>query len=421
MIDTQESASAPVRRTVRSQNAVNRVWTRSPWWARVLTVYLGARAWSALVLIVIAQQQVKNPWTGARPSYLQYAGLMWDASWYRQIAESGYPSTLPMEAFNGHVAQNAWAFFPLFPALVRGLMIVTTGPWYVLAPITATVLGAAAMLVIHRLVVIGAPRAVAAYPALPLVTVLLVSVFPSSVVLQTGYTESLALLLIAGTLAALVGRRYWLTALLVLALGFTRAVALPMALVVVVHAFVRWRNTRRGSDRFTRRDAAGLGGLAAAAAVSGVAWPTICGWVTGVPDGYLQTQSAWRGNHTVEPLIPWGYASRFWFGAWAPLVLVVAAIVVLTLVLSPSASRLGPELRTWSPAYLGYLVAVIEPGTSLFRFLLLAFPMAGVTAGLVPPRWRRAWLVVVVVTMAALQIVWTVQLWRLLPPSGWAP
>jgi hypothetical protein len=404
----------------RVQRSAAGLWMRSTWWVRVLLVYAGARAWSALVLMIVAQQQVATRWTGAKPSYLEYVGLMWDSSWYRQVAEHGYPSTFPLD-YSGHVLQNAWAFFPLFPALVRGFMVITGGPWYVLAPVTATLLGAAAMLGIHRLIVTGAPRAVAAYPSLPLVTVLLVSVFPSSIVFQTAYTESLALLLIAASLTALVARRYGLTAVLVLALGFTRAVALPMAIVVVVHTFARWRATRRGQDKLTRYDGVGLAGLAVAAAVSGFAWPTICGWVTGQPDGYLQTQSAWRGTRNVVPVVPWWYATRFWFHGWAIPVLVVAAVVVILLVRSPSSQRLGPELRAWSPAYLGYLVAVIEPGTSLFRFLLLAFPMAAITAGLVTHRWRRVWVVALVVVMLGLQVVWAFQLWRLVPPAGWPP
>ena len=94
---------------------------------------------------------------------------------------------------------------------------------------------------------------------------------------------------------------------------------------------------------------------------------------------------------------------------------------VVALVLSRSSRRLGPELMSWSPAYLGYLAAVIEPGTSIFRFALLAFPMATITAGLPSARWRRPVLLGVVVVMAGLQVLWAYQLWRLVPPSGWPP
>jgi hypothetical protein len=396
-----------------------RTW---PWWLQALGVYAAARTFTAVVLLVVATQQAANGWTGASPGYVDYTGLMWDASWYRSIAEGGYPATLPVGT-DGLVQQNAWAFFPLFPFLVRALMTVTGGSWAAVAPVTALLLGAAAVVVVHRLVVRGAPRAVAAVPGLPLMTVTLVSVFPTSVVLQVGYTESLALLLVATSLLLVVTRRYAWACLAVVALGFTRAVALPMAAVIVVHAWVRWREWRRAGERPSPRALVGLGGLAAAAAVSGVAWPLICGWVTGVPDGYLQTQGAWRGSRDIVPFGSWGYVSQFWFGSAAPFVLVAAAAVVLLALAAPATWRLGRELHAWSAAYLLYLAAAVEPGSSLARFLLLAFPLGAATAGLVVrPAWaRRAWWALVVVVMLVLQVVWVWQIWRLVPPSGWPP
>jgi len=324
---------------------------------------------------------------------------------------------------DGLVQQNAWAFFPLFPYLVRGVMQVTGAEWAVAAPLVALVLGAVAAVVIHRLIEVGAPRAVAARPGLPLATIVLVAVFPTSVVLQAGYTESLALLLIAVTLLLLVQRRYAWASLAVLALGFTRAVALPVALVVVVHALVRWRASRRGDDRLGRGDVAGLGLLGVTAAVSGVAWPLICGWVTGEADGYLLTQGAWRGSREITMFVPWGYVAQFWFGDRAPLVLVAGFGLVVACLVVPAAWRLGNELHAWAAAYLLYLTAAIEPGSSVARFLLLAFPLAAVTAGLVTggPRRRRVWLASVVVVMLVLQVVWVHVTWRLTPPTGWPP
>jgi hypothetical protein len=395
---------------------------RWPWWGRALGAYLATRAFSAAVLMVVAQFQVANYWTPAKPSYLQFTGLFWDASWYRTIAEHGYPAVLPHGA-DGLVQQNPWAFFPLFPFLARAVMVVTRAPWYVVAPLLALALGAVAAVVIHRLVERGAPRAVAARPGLPLATVALLGVFPSAAVLQIGYTESLALLLVAASLLAIIERRYGWASFAVLALGFTRAVALPIAAVVVVHALVRWRASRRGEDRLAVHDVGGLGLLAGAAVVSGVAWPLICGWVTGVSDGYLQTQESWRGVREVQPFVPWGYVSRFWFGQWAPLVLVVGFGIVIACLVVPAAWRLGNELHVWSAAYLLYIAGAIEPGSSLARFLLLSFPLGAVTAGLVtrPPVRRRLWFGLVAVLMAGLQIVWLYNTWRLTPPSGWPP
>lgn len=417
---TTDGVAAPGPRPARPRSRTDpRTW---PGWAQALSLYALTRAFSAVVLVAVAQLQVENYWTGARPSYLQFTGLMWDASWYRGIAEDGYPAELP-RGEDGLVQQNPWAFFPLFPMIVRVVMLVTRADWYVVAPLVALALGCAAAVVVRRLVERGAPRAVAARPGLPLATVALLGLFPTAAVLQVAYTESLALLLVASALLLVVERRYAWASLVVLALGFTRAVALPMAAVVVVHALVRWWGARRGTDRLERRDVAGLGLLAVTAAVSGVAWPLICGWMTGEPDGYLQTQGAWRGVREIAPFEPWGYVSRFWFGDWAPWVLVAGFALVIATLVVPAAWRLGNELHAWSAAYLLYIVAAIEPGSSLARFLLLAFPLGAVTAGLVtrPVAARRAWFAFVVVLMGTLHVVWVYNMWRLTPPTGWPP
>ena len=416
---TDELAPTSAEPSVARIGRDPRAW---PWWAQALGVHLLGRAASAVILVVVAQFQVANYWTPARPSYLRFTGLMWDATWYRGIAENGYPSVLPHDA-QGFVQQNPWAFFPLFPYLARGIMRVTGAPWYVAAPILSLVLGTIAAVVVYRLIEVGAPRAIARRPGLPLATVALLAVFPTAVVLQIAYTESLALLLVATALLLIVQRRYGWASLAVLALGFTRAVALPVAVVVVVHALVRWRASRRGGERLAGSDVAGLGLLAGTAAVSGVAWPLICGWVTGESDGYLQTQGAWRGVREIQPFVPWGYVSRFWFHDWAPLVLVVGFGLVIACLVVPAAWRLGNELHAWSAAYLVYIAGAIEPGSSMARFLLLAFPLGVVTAGLVTRGTfrRRAWLAFVIVLMLTLQVVWVYRTWRLTPPSGWPP
>ncbi|MFE9231434.1 hypothetical protein [Cellulosimicrobium funkei] len=382
------------------------------WWVQVLVVYALARAVSAVVLLVAARSQEQNLWTDAAPSYLAYVGRMWDASWYEQIYASGYPDTLPVGP-DGAVQQNVWAFFPLFPALVRALDAVTGLGWEVLAPTVALGCGAGAALVVHRLVATAGAAAVERRPGLPLATVLLVSVFPSSPVLQVAYTESLALLLVAGALLLLARRRYAGAALLVVLLGFCRAVALPMAAVVLWHGFVRWR---RGDLRGP--DAARLGGLLVVALGSGLVWPWLCGAVTGVHQAYFRTQEAWRGGAEVVPFVPWVDVSRWLAGDAGPWLLALVLVVAAALVLNPVAARLGPEMHAWSGAYLAYLVATVQPGTSLVRFLLLAFPLGAVTVG-----WTRsrAWLAAVTVACVVGQVWWVWSLWRLVPPSGWPP
>ena len=120
-----------------------------------------------------------------------------------------------------------------------------------------------------------------------------------------------------------------------------------------------------------------------------------------MPDGYLQTQEAWRGVREVAPFGGWTYVPQFWFGPWAWLVVVLGFALVIAVLVVPAAWRLGNELHTWAAAYVVYIAAVVEPGSSLARFLLLAFPLGAVTAGVVtrPPAARRWWLGAVVVLM----------------------
>lgn len=393
-----------------------------PWWLQVIAVYVAARLVSVVAVMAAAAHQEASYWTQASPGYFDFVGRNWDAQWYHLIAQSGYPTTLPRGA-DGVVLQNQWAFFPLFPFTARGVMVLTHLPWQVVAPLLATVAGGVGMLLLYRLVAEGAPRACAAAPHLPLLSVLLVSVFPTSVVLQVGYTESFALVLILAVLLAVVRRSYWWAMPALIALGLTRAVAVPMAAVVAVHLGLRVLGQRRGTDRWRADEVLPALLLLPVAAISGVLWPVVTGLVTGESDGYVLTQEAWRGVHEVVPFAAWGYTSQYWFGRFA--VVTVMAIIVLFLVLwlTPAARRLGPELYTWLVAYPLWLAAVVEPGTSEARFLLLAVSFAPVTAGLIrrPGRLRSVALGTVVVVMLALQVVWLFMVWRIRMPSSFPP
>ncbi|MBU4213680.1 MAG: hypothetical protein KJ792_03390 [Actinobacteria bacterium] len=388
---------------------------RWAWWVQVLAVYTASRMFSALVLLVVLGQQGSTParwWGPGRPSYAAFLADWWDGWWYRQIAEGGYPAQLPVRS-DGLTALNAWAFYPLYPRLVRVLQDLTGLGWHVVAPAVATIAGGAAMLAVHACIRAGAPRAVAARPGLPLATVAVLCVFPSSIVLGAAYTESLALGLAAGALLLLVRRHYLWALVPVVLLGFTRAVALPLAVVVLVHAIARWRRSR--ADGVPVRDWPALAVLLVVTVLSGVAWQVVVGLATGVPDAYLRTQEAWRRPRPMTPFGGWTRLEAF--GGTAVVVTGLVVLAVLALLVSRSARRLGPELLTWSVAYLGYLIAVADLISSLFRFLLLAFPLAAALVGLVPAPVRRArwWLAGLLVVLAGLQIAWALEIWVYVP------
>lgn len=394
---------------------------RWPWWVQVLVVYGSARAVSAVIFILVAATQAANPWTAEAPSYSQYTGRMWDADWYREISENGYPAGLPRAA-DGSVQQNAWAFFPLFPALVRLVMVTGVG-WDLAAPTLALLLGGAGMLVVHQVVAMGV-TGVGAVPEsqwawrLPLATVAVLATFASAPVLQVGYTESLALLLLATTLWCLQHRHYLPAIPVVLALGLTRAVAIPLAVAVVAHAVSRWR----GADRWQGADRWRAGALLAATLVAGVLWPAVVAVRTGELWAYTETQGAWRGRGEVIPVVPWFDVARWLFGDLGLVVLALLVAAAVLAVASPTMRALGPELRWWTGGYLAYLLVAVEPGTSLLRFALLAFPIAAVLAGWALRRraWRL-WLGLLLALGVAGQVGWIGLLWRLVPPSGWPP
>ena len=403
---------------------------RWPWWVQVLAVYGAARLVSAAIFTLVATTQAANPWTDGAPSYPQYTGRMWDADWYRGISEDGYPSGLPRGA-DGSVLQNAWAFFPLFPALVRWVTATGIG-WDLAAPTLALLLGAAGMLVVHQVVATAVPdggrvpdpTTPGGTPAerwsrrLPLATVAVLATFASAPVLQVAYTESLALLLLASALWCLQNRHYLPAIPLVLALGLTRAVALPLAIAVVAHAVSRWRDADHwpGADRWR------VGALLAATLAGGLLWPAIVAARTGDLRAYTQTQAAWRGRGEVLPLVPWLDVARWLFGELGLVLLAALVAAAVLVVASRTMGALGPELRWWTGGYLGFLLVAVEPGTSLLRFVLLAFPVAAALSGWALRRrsWR-AWLGVLLALGVVGMAGWIGLIWRLVPPAGWPP
>lgn len=396
-----------------------RAWLRWPWWLQVVAVHGATRVWSTVVLLVAAAGQPDSYWGPGPPDYAVFTGLFWDASWYREIAVEGYPVTLPRDA-DGTVQQNAWAFFPLFPWLARSAMAVTGGTWEVVAPALALLLGFGAALVLDRLVQHGVD-ARAGRPQgrrVALGTVLLVGLAPAGPVLQVAYSESTALLLVCTVLLLLVRRRYLWAVPAVLALGLARAVALPLAVVVLVHLVSRARAHRAGRDRLGRGEVVRIVSLGAASALAGVAWPAVAGVVTGVPDAYVRTQAAWRGTFSSAPLVPWFEMAEYLFGSTGGAVLAAVVAVTGALALSRAAAAAGQEVRAWGVAYLGYLLLVAFPQTSLIRFLLLAFPLA--TAAVVLAR-RRGTLVALVGASALCQLGWTLWLWQVTTATAWPP
>jgi len=340
-----------------------------------LTVYTLTRALDAVMIVLASRHQVAL--LGADPSYhLNYSSpadpgyaliaANWDGQWYRRIADLGYPRHLPLGA-NGHVAMNTWAFYPLYPLSAALLSHVTGLPFTTVAPLLSVALGAAAVLVLYRLLRRTTSQFVAS------ATTLLTCTFVAAPALQLDYTEPLALLLVCLALTLLRQQRYAGVAAAALGLALTRPIALALVPVVAAH----WWARNRGADgaRFPSAHRWRVGLLVPWCVVVTGLWPLVAAVVTHDPDAYRQTMAAWKAYEHNTPVLSWlGY---FWRGSGVPgmLLCVVAPVLLFLVVRRPGARAWGVEVRTWAWAYPAYLIVAAAPGPSILRYLLLAFPL----------------------------------------------
>jgi hypothetical protein len=418
-------------------------------WRSVLVVYLASRLFSTSVLFGVYEVAKLAGATfitpGSDRSFLDFTSS-WDADRYRTIALHGYPSTLPTDA-TGEVLPNEWAFLPVFPYLCHLLMVATGMDFTVAAPLLATIFGAAAAIVLYRLLVTKVGHTGALW------AVLLFCFGPMAFVLSVGYAESLFLLLMFGGLLAVQRRNYPLVAAAGIVASFVRPGALALALALGIHLIVRWHTererpearpaaattadasaTRPTGDAGTRR-IVGIGtappalvlaartsarrawaglrefvvggrmptrelstivvaGLAMAAA--GLAWPVVAHVVTGQSDAYLETEMAWWvdyvGRPAFVPLTPWFLLAGRWLGIGG-ILLVLAIIASFTFWMTRrSTLRLGHEVVAFVAGFFAYLVAVFLPQQSLFRLLMPLSPVLGTPAISSRPWLRRTML-----------------------------
>ena len=391
----------------------------------LLGVYAASRLLTTAVLALVHALTATATWAqhDGGPGLAGYLSS-WDARFYREISEQGYPSDLPRDG-DGQVVKNAWAFMPLFPALVRVVRPVVGGDWLIAALVVAVLAGAGATLVLHRLMLSRFDARASFWGAVFFCTA------PMSFVLQVPYAEGLFLLLMFGALLAMTARRWaWFTVLGVLA-SFAHPGALALSAALGLTWLVRLVRARRahradGSDRADRSDRAELdreplaehvriwiAGLVVTAA--GFAWPVVVTIVTGERDGYFATESSWWrdyiGADGFVPFTPWfrfGAATAGWLGVVAVVLLLVGVAVGLV----RRSGRLGLELQTYTIGYVAYLVAVFLPQQSSFRMLMPLAPLLG-DPQLSSTRRR---VVVTIVASVALQVVAIVLLWTVWPP-----
>ncbi|MHB1171359.1 MAG: hypothetical protein ACYCZY_02460 [Lacisediminihabitans sp.] len=384
----------------------------TPWWARVLAVWVLSRIVTTSMLLVFARWQPRNAWTGAHPNYLQFAQL-WDSTWYHIVAVSGYPSVLPVTA-EGHVGESAWAFMPGYPVVVRLLMLLTGLPWEPLSVFVSFAFSLAGALMFYRLMRLVLPSSTALF------AVVLLCFAPLSPIMQVSYAESMYAFLLTLALYFLLQQRYALLFPVVAVMSLTRPSGLAFALALCLHLAYRWFT--RGRNPFPIGERLRAGAVALFSAVMGFAWPLIAWVATGSPSAYTDTELAWRASYIgyqgLVPFAPWIQSANFWMpGPLGIIVLVLVVAVFAVFLFTPAVRKLGVDLRFWVISYALYLLAVFFPQSSTFRLLIPMFPLLGALA---QPRSRVYRASLVVLFMAGqwgwLYICWWVNGYDWTPP-----
>lgn len=425
-----EGGAARPRRWLTSEGRSELARTALAHPVRALLVIYAISRLVALLAIWVAAHYYQSPaGVGHLEPGLPDMFRLWDTEWYRRIVTDGYPIPLPADPETGEITYSAWAFFPLFPGLVR--LVMYTGLGFTASAVVLNLaLGAVATLLVWK--VLSFPGHAASQPArerLAFVAAALWCFYPATGVMLLPYTEALAAALIAGALLMLMRGRYLAVAAIALLLGFTRGVAAPLGLAVLAHLWLRWREERESGTAPFAHDRIRIAVMCLATGISGVAWPVTVGYLSGLPDAFFRVQAAWGQRPDQGPFVLWFSWAWEQRGLLAVVVMVALVATYLALVIGRHGAWIPLEVRMWALMYPLYLFAVVRPITSMWRFLLLDFPLAALvasvtmrtsTGGRVVRHWRRRALVVLGVLVVGV-LAWSCGLlpyvpWHVTPP-----
>lgn len=223
-------------------------------------------------------------WMLPAGSGLRDALLAWDAGWFVRVATEGYPAGYAYDE-TGQLTGNGFAFFPLYPMLIRAGALTGLAPTDA-AIAVAWLASAAAAVLIYLLGTSLYDRRVGH------ALLVLFCTQPMSVVLSLAYSEGLFLALVAGMLLAAHRGAWAVAGALGLAAALTRPTGAAAAVALAVAAALALRRGDRPSGRRAWAPA-----LAALVALAGT--PAYLLWVglqVGDPDGWFHIQSAGWGT-----------------------------------------------------------------------------------------------------------------------------
>ncbi|WP_227026051.1 glycosyltransferase family 39 protein [Streptomyces fodineus] len=362
-----ESAAAPSR-PVRPPTLPWIARRRMPEGALPALALFAAVRFAGILVVILANGVRGHP-------LVKSLAHSWDSRWYLHIAAHGYGDKIWISP-QGAV-QTDWAFFPLYPGLIRALSTIlpfTPGQAALLISWIAAGVAAYGVYVIgHHLYGRGVATALVA----------LWAAMPHSVELTIAYTESLFAALAIWSLYCVLKRRWLWAGVLAALAGLSRPSGFAIALAVSLAA---------GYEALRQRGRVPVS-LWAGAVLAPLGWLGYVLWVgtqTGdLLGGYFKVQSAWDSRFDfglgsarfVKALLLHGG------GAVYPVALVIVAVGVLLFALL--CLERAPLVLV---VFAGVLVLLVVGGSGSFsskpRFLLPAFPLLIPMARALVRTWR---------------------------------
>lgn len=311
-----------------------------------------------------------------------------DSPFLLGIAAEGYHAEPVREAFRD------WAFFPLYPLLVRAFSVLTLGDVAIAGVVVANIAFVAALAVLYALAArhLDHDRAVR--------SLAFVALAPGAVAFAMAYTDSLFLLLAASAFLAAERGRWWLMALLYGLACLTRlqglVLGLPLAMLVA-EANGGWRSMASWRTPRLLWLAAGPLGFGAFAAYLGATF--------GDPLGMLHAQEAWSNIGKPETGNVTPVLDRF-----DPIVLLLVGLLCfyLFLIVFFRADRVPMAHGVLAVAMLGVTFVSMFVNTTLLqsfaRYMAVIWPFSWVLSS----RRGRTFELAGVAGVAALFVVFAV-------------
>ena len=313
-------------------------------------------------------------------AYLLNPHLSWhrvlvafDGWWYQYVAQHGYGHQIrtyvPFDRF--HSRYSAWAFYPGYPLLIRGVHEVTRLRYSLTAFVLAFVLAGLAVRAVYAL------AETYAGPAVARGSVVLFAGWPGSAAMNLPYSEGLFVASTAASLTALLKRRWLLAGVLGAVATGTRAIGLALVVAALIAA---------GREFARHRDPRGF--IAPVVAASGVgAYYAYAWWRTGDALAWRHAEDRWRQHLDFGAAV--AYHLHHDFAHRGPRTVTTLLLVVgLTMVVLMAAAAVALRGRT---------DVVLTTYAAVAAFMILAYgevgPRPRMLLALIPGfLWLARWM-----------------------------